>query len=468
MAWPISELLGRQAALMLSGVPALTGWLMITFSTLTNTRSAFLGVLYVGRLLTGFSTGWAVFCVSVSVISACCMPNLMIIHEQFQVYIAELAPARLKGLFGNCNQLFMTLGQLFAYLYGIKQFNIEYWHFSLAAAGVVTLFEILMLFTYETPRWLFSKQKDFDAIRVLKILRGPNAQITKEINQIKAGIKEKYTVIEQLKAFRHRAVFIPFILVLMMMFFQQFSGINAVIFYASDIFKKAGFKDNANLVSAIAIGVVQVVATLLSVMLVDKAGRKILLTVSSIGMALSSFVLGIYYYILVNHCEKCLGTCHQDHTLDTRFPCDSIKFGYLAVVCVVFFIISFSLAWGPIPWTLMSELMPNRVRTLAGSIATFVNWTFAAIITSSFHSIVAKITGAGAFWIFAVIMVFAITFVIVFLPETKGHSLEEIQEHFEKGQVIAISCSKRKSRGLLSSISRFSTTTRSYSVNVDA
>ena len=391
----------------------------------------------------------------------------------FQVYIAEIAPARLKGLFGNCNQLFMTVGQLFAYLYGIKQFNIQYWHFSLAAAGVVTLFEILMLFTYETPRWLFSKQKDFDAIRVLKILRGPNAKISKEISQIKAGIREKYTISEQFKAFRHRAVFIPFTLVLMLMFFQQFSGINAVIFYASDVFKQAGFKDNVNLVSAISIGVVQVIATLLSVMLVDKLGRKVLLTVSSIGMGLSSFILGIYYFILVHHCGNCLGphsVCQTRPSLDITAPCNTSNFGYLAVVCVVFFIISFSLAWGPIPWTMMSELMPNRVRTLAGSIATFVNWTFAAIITSSFHSIADKITGAGAFWIFAGIMAFAIIFVIVFLPETKGHTLEEIQENFEKGHIIAISCTcgRRRPRGLLSSVSPFSTTTRSVSINVDA
>ena len=391
-----------------------------------------------------------------------------------QVYIAEIAPARLKGLFGNCNQLFMTFGQLFAYLYGIKKFNIQYWHFSLAAAGMVTLFEILMLFTYETPRWLFSKRKDFDAIRVLKILRGPNAKISKEINQIKAGIREKYTIIEQLKAFKHRAVFIPFILVLMLMFFQQFSGINAVIFYASDVFK-TGFNDNVdvNLVSAISIGVVQVLATLLSVMLVDKLGRKVLLTVSSIGMGLSSFVLAIYYYILVHHCKNCLGpqsVCHHSNPLlDRTSPCNTSNFGYLAVVCVVFFIISFSLAWGPIPWTMMSELMPNRVRTLAASIATFVNWTFAAIITYFFHSIANKITGAGAFGIFAGIMAFSIIFVIIFLPETKGHTLEEIQENFEEGHIVAIStpCVRRRPRGLLSSISPFSTATRSASINVD-
>ena len=206
---------------------------------------------------------------------------------------------------------------------------------------MVTLFEILMLFTYETPRWLFSKHKEFQGVRVLKILRGPNVHITKEINQIKAAIRRRHSIVEQIMEFRHRAVFIPFLLVLMLMFFQQFSGINAVIFYASDIFKQAHIKAEVNLVSALAVGLVQVVATLVSVFLVDHLGRKILLTISSIVMCLSSFVLGIYYYVVVHTCGGDLGGSASAHN---SFPCNDTNFGYLAVVCVVFFIIGFSLA----------------------------------------------------------------------------------------------------------------------------
>ena len=199
----------------------------------------------------------------------------------------------------------------------------------------------------------------------------------------------------------------------------------------------------------------------MSVLLVDFLGRKFLLTVSSSGMALSSFVLGVYYYIFADHCGHCLGRCGHLH--HDSFPCDSTKFGYLAIVSVIVFIISFSLAWGPIPWTSMSELMPNHVRTLAGSIATFTNWTFAAIITSFFHSYAQAITQAGAFWTFAIIMVLAIVIVILFLPETKGHSLEEIQKHFEKGHIFAVSCRKTEPIRLRPSVSQYSTT-RSVSV----
>ena len=328
----------------------------------------------------------------------------------------------------------------------------QYWEIALIAAGFVAIFEVLMLFTSETPRWLLSKHMDKSAIHVLKVLRGPNFYITKELEKIKASVRRTYSVTEQLMEFRHRSIFIPFLLVIMLMFFQQFSGINVAIFYASHVFLEAGLsKREVNLIVAVAIGVVQVFATLVSVVLVDCLGRKVLLTVSSIGMSLSSLVLGIYFYVYNSVCESCLvggPNCNRTIIHDSihqHFPCNTTKFGYLAIVCIIIFIISFSLGWGPIPWTSMSELMPNRVRTLAGSIATFTNWSFATIITLCFkYYSRPPINNDGAWWTFSFIMFVAIFVVILFLPETKGHSLEEIQEHFEQGHIFAVSCFRRR------------------------
>ena len=369
--------------------------------------------------------------------------------------MSEIASARLKGLFGNCNQLFVTIGIFLSYFFGIEYkkhdghyVSVKYWQIAFIAAGFIVIFEGLMLLTYETPRWLLSKHDDKKAIQVLKALRGPKFHIAKEIERIKASVQRSYSVMEQLTEFQHRSIFIPFLLVLMLMFFQQFSGINVAIFYASHVFLEAGLDDReVNLIVAIAIGVVQVFATLVSVVLVDCLGRKVLLTVSSIGMSLSSLVLGIYFYVYNHVCESCLvGDPACNHSIATdsihqHFPCNTAKFGYLAVVCIIIFIISFSLGWGPIPWTSMSELMPNRVRTLAASIATFVNWTFATIITLCFkYYSRPPINNDGAWWTFSFIMLVAIVAVILFLPETKGHSLEEIQEHFERGHIFAVSC----------------------------
>ena len=325
----------------------------------------------------------------------------------------------------------------------------KYWQIAIIAVGLVALFEILMLFTYESPRWLLGKHKDRKAIQALAGLRGPNCAISKEIEQIKASLQRTYSVLDQLMEFRHRSIFFPFILVLTLMFFQQFSGINVAIFYASLIFQEAGLSERQiDLIVAIAIGVVQVFATLLSVVLVDCLGRKVLLTLSSIGIALSSLVLGIYYFVYDNVCESCLVgqlNCVVNDTIHEDFPCNTTSFGYLAVVCIIVFIVGFSLGWGPIPWTAMSELLPNRVRGLAASIATFVNWTFATIITLCFkYYSNPPIDNDGAWWTFAFIMFLSVVMVILFLPETKGRSLEEIQKHFEEGHIFAVSCKSRK------------------------
>ncbi len=354
-----------------------------------------------------------------------------------QVYIAEVASAKRKGLFGNCNQLFITIGILLSYILGIQYDGkkVSFYEVALVGAGVMTIFELLMLLTYETPRWLFGKNKDYLGIKVLKLLRRTDSQIMREIDHIKAALRKSYTVVEQLKEFRLRSVYQPFGLVLMLMFFQQFSGINAAVFYSSSIFTEAGFPDNqVEIISAVAVGITQIVATSISVLLVDRLGRRVLLLLSSAGMFSSSLILAIFFYLREQNCEGG----------DSSVYCKHI--GYVAIAGVVVFIASFSIGWGPIPWTSMSELLPNRVRGIAASISTVVNWGFATIITLGFSSYVKGVTPKFAWGTFAVVMFVSIVCVALFLPETKGRSLEEIQEDFEKGRIFAIRFKGRRRR----------------------
>ena len=364
-----------------------------------------------------------------------------------------MASATLKGLFGNCNQLFITIGALIAYGLGAIQCSAEscfhYYYVSLVPAGIVVLFEFFMLFTYESPRWLYKKatrqkginksNSEKEANRILNVLRGPRYDVPKEIRGIKRALQKNYSLVEQFFELKHRSVYVPFILVLFLMFFQQFSGINAAIFFAGSIFESANVQHvGANEITAIAVGLVQVLATLVSVMLVDWRGRKQLLVVSSIGMCVSSALLGTNYVLLDRVCHKCFGlNCTSIHRPDF---CNNSNVGVLAIVSVIIFIVSFSLAWGPIPWTSMSELVPGRVRTLCGSIATVVNWSFAVIITAAFQSYSDAITPEFAWWSFSIIMFASIFFVVIFIPEAKGHLIEEIEDHFENGKVIAITC----------------------------
>ena len=366
---------------------------------------------------------------------------MSIINLVLQVYIAEVSSAKRKGLLGNCNQFFITIGILLSYILGIefRGYRVPFYIVALVAAGIVTLFEFLMLFTHETPRWLFSKNREYWGIRVLKLLRGPDAHIMEEIDRIKAAVRRSYSVVEQFKEFKLRSVYHPFILGFMVMFFQQFSGINAAIFYTSTVFSAAGFKsNNIEICSAVAVGITQIVATFMSVLLIDRLGRRVLLVVSSIGMGFSSLVLAAYF-----------GVYHLEHCDATTIPEVDVSLcshlGPMAIVGVVIFIGSFSLGWGPIPWTSMSELVPNRVRGLLAGILTMVNWIFATTITFGFTPYQNLVTPPFAWATFSIVMVLSIFWVILFLPETKGRSLEQIQEDFERGNIFAIKFTRNSS-----------------------
>ena len=351
-----------------------------------------------------------------------------------QVYIAEISSSSLRGLFSNCNQLFITIGIFSVEALGFKPDTfLKFTDVSLIAASIVTLYAVLLLFVVESPPWLYKKGRDLEGNRTLNFLRGPKADIPKEIHGIRSSVeKSNFTVVDQLKAFKQRAVFVPFLLVLGLMFFQQFSGINAAIFYSSQIFASAEIS-NPTLVTLFAVGLVQIFSTFISVILVDLLGRKILLTISSGGMLLSSAGLGVYFLVFDDYCGGNLGGVHPNQQLDV---CHGTAFGGLAIACVVIFVISFSLGWGPLTWSMMSELLPLQVRGLGGAIATFVNWTFAFVITIAFAPYTAAVTPKFAWWSFSLVMLVSVFFVLLLMPETKGKKLEEIEDHFRAGQVV--------------------------------
>ena len=313
------------------------------------------------------------------------------------------------------------------------------------------VFQFAAIFIPETPRWLFSHGKDARGERVLRLLRGSRANVASEREGIKKTIEKDQdtTLLLRVLAFRRRSVMIPFVLVLFLMFFQQFSGINAVIFYAGSIFEEAKVK-NPQLINALTVGLVQIFATLVSVFAVDRVGRKVLFILSSSFMLISSLMLGTHFLILNVICKGCIGSnCTQHITADNTtgtLPsvCDSTHFSGLAITATIVFIIAFSFGWGPIPWSSMSELLPLTVRGLAGSMATFVNWTFATIVTAFFESYAKRVTPTGAWWSFALISAISLVFIVLFLPETKNRQLEEIEDHFEEGHILAVSCGRRR------------------------
>lgn len=198
-----------------------------------------------------------------------------------------------------------------------------------------------------------------------------------------------------------------FLISISLMFFQQFSGINAVIFFTETIFTSAGSTMDSK-TSTIIVGIVQVLMTFAAAVLVEKAGRKILLLQSSAIMGLCLTVLGVYFYM-------------KDSGKDVS------AIGWLPLISMVLFIVSFSLGYGPIPWMMMGELLAAEVKGIATALTVLFNWIAVFIVTKSFPILVSSFGSATTFGIFAVIMFVGTVYGMRVLFETKGKSNAQIQ-----------------------------------------
>ncbi|KAL3340931.1 hypothetical protein AABB24_029208 [Solanum stoloniferum] len=248
----------------------------------------------------------------------------------------------------------------------------------------------------------------------LQVLRGFEADITNEVNEIKRSVASSTNrrTAMRFADLKHRRYWFPLMVGIGLLILQQLGGINGVIFYSSNIFLSAGISSSN--AATFGVGAIQVVATAVSTWLVDRTGRRILLIVSSAGMSVSLLIVSVAFYLK--------GYVSEDSTLYGVL-------GIISVVGVVFMIISFSLGMGPIPWLIMSEILPIKIKGLAGSTATLANWLFSWVITVTAPLLMAWSSG-GTFTIYMVMCAFTVAFVAIWVPETKGRTLEEIQFSF--------------------------------------
>ena len=215
-----------------------------------------------------------------------------------------------------------------------------------------------------------------------------------------------------LNDFKTPGLFRPLIIGSLLMVFQQLCGINAMLFFAEQIFLSARVPDNKKIVLLVALA--QVFMTSLTYFIVDRFGRRKLLMVGSISMFLCTFILGIYFNIEI------VGNKTPNHEIS-----------WLAILCFVVYIINYSLGWGPLPWLLMSEIFPPRARGFASSIVTCVNWTFVFIVTFSFNASVGLIKEYGTLWLYSGFCFISFLFVFYFVPETSGKTLEDIEHYYQ-------------------------------------
>ena len=326
-----------------------------------------------------------------------------------------------------------SIGILLVYALGaIPRFS--YSNLSLSTAALVLVCVTLYCFLPETPRWLAANQRLNESYFVLKRLRGANTDVSMEIKELQENIEEikDLTWKAKLKYLRSKSAYRPLILSIILMMFQQFTGINVVLFYAETILHDARVV-NADQVAGYAVGITQVLAVLVAVILVDYLGRKVLLVASSILICISTGMLGLYYFLTDFVCSLYNATNMTANASSLPFYCDPISshFFVLAIVSILLSIIAFSIGWSTLPWMMISELSPLRVRGILSGIALFTNWGSAAFVTFFFPLYQNIVQPYGSWWTLTVITFFSIPFVIFFVPETKGRSLENIEDGFK-------------------------------------
>jgi len=318
------------------------------------------------------------------------------------MYIAEISPAKWRGRLVGLFQFNVVAGILLAYLsnYVISLISLGAveWRWKLGVSSVpAALFFLMLFFIPPSPRWLVAKQRVREARRVLEMIGEQNVE--GEVQDIVASIDAEHGhAQEPLFSRKYR---LPVFLAIAIGFFNQFLGVNAILYYLNDIFAQAGFGKLSSDLQAVAIGVTNLIATVIAMSLIDYAGRRKLLLIGSVGCAFClAGVAGVF------------GTAsHQ---------------GWL-VWLLVGFIAFFSFSQGAVIWVYISEIFPNRVRAKGQSLGSFTHWSMNALVSSVFP-IVAAFSHAAPFAFFAGMAVLQFFVVLSFFPETKGVSLEDMQK----------------------------------------
>ncbi len=328
------------------------------------------------------------------------------------LYLSEISPEKIRGSLVSLFQLAITLGILFSYLINAGFANVQYgWRFMLLAGIIPSIVLLIgMSFMSDTPRWLVSKGREDEARAVFKKIE-PEINADKEIEEIK-NILDKETEDKTKKFHFKKWMAAPLMLGIGLMFAQQWTGINTIIYYAPTILKLAGFETNATAIYAtVGIGVVNCLMTFVAIFLTDKAGRKPLLYAGLIGMAICLFALGAAFQF-----QSELGACLK----------------WVSLLAALLYISFFSFSLGPIILLLVSEIFPLKFRGLGMSISTMSNFLFNFTVTLSFLPLINKISENNTFYLYGVIAILCIFYVYFMVPETKGLSLETIEKNWIK------------------------------------
>ena len=323
------------------------------------------------------------------------------------IYIAEVAPAAVRGRLVSFNQLAIVIGILIAYFvnWGLASFGEAGWRYMFAVALIPSVaLAVALIWTPESPRWLAGRGRDAQALGVLRRTLGDEGA-TAELAAIRTTMAEETGTTADLfgKLYRPRILLAVALAIL-----QQFSGVNAVLFYGSVILKDSlGLSDSDAIGANVLLGVVNLAATLIALPLVDRIGRKPLLLFSAGTMAVCQLVLGWAFL-----------AAKPDATI--------------VVAAMLTGVAAFAVGLGPCYWVLVSEIFPSRLRGRAMSIATVALWLASLLLTVTFLTLTGAIGAAGTFWLYAAMCGLIVLIVLRYVPETKGRTLEDIERHWRR------------------------------------
>lgn len=323
------------------------------------------------------------------------------------MYISEIAPAKNRGRLVSFNQFAITIGIVLAYIfdYLLIGFGENAWRYMLAIPGLFGVLYLIFLIVKfpESPRWLLAHGKKEESIKVLTRIGGATL-VTEELPEMKSILlaeqkKEKMSVSELFKGKTGKIVLIGTLIAA----FQQITGINAVIMFAPDIFQAAGSVKSDSMMQAMIVGMVNFLMTIVALWLVDKKGRKTLLLWGAVGMIASLAYLSFEFSKPVQN-------------------------GFGVMVALLVYISFFAASFAPVMWVIISEIYPNRIKGVAMSFSTAVSW-LCTFLTVYFAPIIHGALGLQyLFGIFGVFSILAFVFVKIWIPETKGKSLEQIEK----------------------------------------
>lgn len=375
LSGPLSEKFGRRRLVFMISIVFIIGALILALAPTME-------ILVLGRVIIGLAVGG----------STAIVP----------VYLSELAPTDARGSLSSLNQLMITIGILASYLVNYAFAPIEGWRWMLGLAVVPSLVLMIgVIFMPESPRWLLEKRGE-KAARDVMNLTYPASEIDHEIENMKKINQiadNTWTVLKS--PWLLSTIIIGSVFALL----QQLIGINAIIYYAPKIFATAGLGESTAILSTVGIGVVNVLVTIFAISIIDKIDRKKLLVIGNIGMVASLLIMsGLIWLIGVNSAV------------------------WIILISLTTFIIFFGVSWGPVLWVMLPELFPMRARGAATGIAALVLSIGSLLVAQFFPVLTDVLEVQQVFLIFAVIGIIAMVFVIKFLPETRGRSLEQIEQ----------------------------------------